>query len=178
MKQTLLFQQELLSEMIGREEAKSYMQRLGHLMVHLLAWVMCLATIFLGAMAIHYLSESKYKVQQLLCRHTSTISGTSEQLYCCRCYDAFSREYHRNSSEQKHLPTADFTSSFSFLADILPYFIFCLLVLDQRVLCHQYRLCFCVLLCLSICCLKKLFGSLCLSLLLTYLNLCKWDNAS
>ncbi|XP_036944190.1 transmembrane channel-like protein 6 isoform X2 [Acanthopagrus latus] len=52
---------ELLSEMIGREEAKSYMQRLGHLMVHLLAWVMCLATIFLGAMAIHYLSESKYK---------------------------------------------------------------------------------------------------------------------
>lgn len=123
-RQTLLFQQELLSEMIGGEEEKSCMQRFGRLMVHLVAWVTCLACIVLGAMAIHYLSESNYEVQQLLCTHTSPISGASEQLHCCSCYDAFSQEDHRNSSEQKHLPTTALTSSFSFLADVLQSFIF------------------------------------------------------
>ncbi|XP_030263770.1 transmembrane channel-like protein 6 [Sparus aurata] len=52
---------ELLSEMIGGEEEKSCMQRFGRLMVHLVAWVTCLACIVLGAMAIHYLSESNYE---------------------------------------------------------------------------------------------------------------------
>lgn len=35
-----------------------------------------------------------------------------------------SQEDHRNSSEQKHLPTTALTSSFSFLADVLQSFIF------------------------------------------------------
>lgn len=100
-RQTPLFQQELLSEMIGGEEEKSCMQRFGRLMVHLVAWVTCLACIVLGAMAIHYLSEANYEVQQLLCTHTSPISGTSEQLHCCSCSDAFSQEDHKNSPEQK-----------------------------------------------------------------------------
>ncbi|KAA8582586.1 hypothetical protein FQN60_006257 [Etheostoma spectabile] len=52
---------ELLSEMFHRENKKSCMQRLCRLMVHLAAWAVCLATIFLGAMAVHYLSEDALK---------------------------------------------------------------------------------------------------------------------
>ncbi|GLD49332.1 transmembrane channel-like protein 6 [Lates japonicus] len=49
---------ELLSEMISREDEKSCMQRLGRLMVHLLAWAVCLASISLGTMGVYYLSEN------------------------------------------------------------------------------------------------------------------------
>lgn len=51
------FHQELLSEMIRGEDEKSCVQRLCRLTVHLMAWAMCLASICLGAMAVHYLSE-------------------------------------------------------------------------------------------------------------------------
>ncbi|XP_028455042.1 transmembrane channel-like protein 6 isoform X2 [Perca flavescens] len=52
---------ELLSEMLHGENQKSCMQRLCRLMLHLVAWVACLATIFLSAMTVHYLSESAIK---------------------------------------------------------------------------------------------------------------------
>ncbi|XP_018560206.1 transmembrane channel-like protein 6 [Lates calcarifer] len=48
---------ELLSEVISQEDEKSCMQRLCRLSVHLLAWAMCLASIFLGTMGVYYLSE-------------------------------------------------------------------------------------------------------------------------
>ncbi|KAK2833416.1 hypothetical protein Q5P01_017305 [Channa striata] len=48
---------ELLSEMISGEDKKSCMQRFCHLTVRLLAWVTCLAGIFLSAMGIYYLSN-------------------------------------------------------------------------------------------------------------------------
>ncbi|XP_039681476.1 transmembrane channel-like protein 6 isoform X4 [Perca fluviatilis] len=52
---------ELLSEMLHGENQKSCMQRLCRLMLHLVAWAACLATIFLSAMAVHYLSEGAIK---------------------------------------------------------------------------------------------------------------------
>ncbi|XP_068434711.1 transmembrane channel-like protein 6 [Clinocottus analis] len=52
---------ELLSEVIRGEDRKSCTQRLLRLMVHLLTWATCLASIFLGAMAVHHLSEAAVK---------------------------------------------------------------------------------------------------------------------
>ncbi|XP_022608302.1 transmembrane channel-like protein 6 isoform X2 [Seriola dumerili] len=52
---------ELLSEMISGEDEKSCMQRLCFLLVHLVAWATCLASIFMGAMGVHYLSEATIK---------------------------------------------------------------------------------------------------------------------
>ncbi|XP_071329673.1 transmembrane channel-like protein 6 [Trachinotus anak] len=52
---------ELLSEMIHGEDEKTCMQRFQHIIVHLLAWVICLASIFLGALGVHYLSEATIK---------------------------------------------------------------------------------------------------------------------
>ncbi|KAL3053701.1 hypothetical protein OYC64_006094 [Pagothenia borchgrevinki] len=49
---------ELMSELTSGEDAKSYTQRLCRLMVHVLAWVICLISIVLSAMAVHYLSEA------------------------------------------------------------------------------------------------------------------------
>lgn len=43
--------------MISGVDEKSCKQRLCRLVVHLMAWATCLASIFLGAMAVHYLSE-------------------------------------------------------------------------------------------------------------------------
>ncbi|CAB1458978.1 unnamed protein product [Pleuronectes platessa] len=48
---------ELLSEMITGDGEKSCNQRLCHLIVHLVAWTVCLASIGLCAMGIHFLSE-------------------------------------------------------------------------------------------------------------------------
>ncbi|XP_059203092.1 transmembrane channel-like protein 6 [Centropristis striata] len=48
---------ELLSEMIREKDEKSCLQRLCRLMVHLLAWSICLLCISAGAVAVHYLSE-------------------------------------------------------------------------------------------------------------------------
>ncbi|KAM4531070.1 transmembrane channel-like protein 6 isoform 2-T2 [Odontesthes bonariensis] len=48
---------EQLSEMVSGEEEKSCMQKLCHLIVHMVAWVSCLASIFFGAMGVHILSE-------------------------------------------------------------------------------------------------------------------------
>ncbi|XP_035853030.1 transmembrane channel-like protein 6 isoform X3 [Sander lucioperca] len=56
---------ELLSEMFHGENKKSCMQRLCRLMVQLVAWAACLATIFLSAMAVHYLSEDAIKSSPL-----------------------------------------------------------------------------------------------------------------
>ncbi|XP_010769195.1 transmembrane channel-like protein 6 [Notothenia coriiceps] len=49
---------ELMSELTSGEDAKSYRQRLCRLMVHVLAWVLCLISIVVSAMAVHYLSEA------------------------------------------------------------------------------------------------------------------------
>ncbi|KAF3846310.1 hypothetical protein F7725_003388 [Dissostichus mawsoni] len=53
---------ELMSELTSGEDAKSYTQRLCRLMVHVLAWVICLISIVLSAMAVHYLSEVREHV--------------------------------------------------------------------------------------------------------------------
>lgn len=53
----LHFQQELLSDIINGEDEKSCTQRVCSLIVHLLAWAVCLASIFMGAVGVHYLSE-------------------------------------------------------------------------------------------------------------------------
>ncbi|XP_041812894.1 transmembrane channel-like protein 6 isoform X2 [Chelmon rostratus] len=70
---------ELLSEMIRGEDEKSCVQRLCRLTVHLMAWAMCLASICLGAMAVHYLSEtameqSPFKETELLLM-SAVVSG-------------------------------------------------------------------------------------------------------
>ncbi|XP_035036089.1 transmembrane channel-like protein 6 isoform X2 [Hippoglossus stenolepis] len=49
---------ELLSEMITGDGEKSCTQRLCRLIVHLLAWTLCLSSICLGAMGVYYLSEA------------------------------------------------------------------------------------------------------------------------
>lgn len=49
---------ELLSEMMSGEDEASCMERLCLLIVHLFTWAVCLASIFLGALAVHYLSEA------------------------------------------------------------------------------------------------------------------------
>ncbi|XP_075999371.1 transmembrane channel-like protein 6 isoform X4 [Genypterus blacodes] len=51
---------ELLSEMIMGEEEKSFMQRLRFLLLHLLAWLMCLVSIFLSTLAVYYLSDQAH----------------------------------------------------------------------------------------------------------------------
>ncbi|KAM7386937.1 hypothetical protein PAMA_009523 [Pampus argenteus] len=48
---------ELLSEILSEKDEESCTQQLFRLAVRLLAWVICLASIFLGAMAVHSLSE-------------------------------------------------------------------------------------------------------------------------
>ncbi|XP_076609805.1 transmembrane channel-like protein 6 [Chaetodon auriga] len=70
---------ELLSEMISGEDKKSCMQRLCRLMVHLMTWTMCLASICLSAMAVHHLSEvamkqSPFKETELLLM-SAVVSG-------------------------------------------------------------------------------------------------------
>ncbi|KAM9346651.1 transmembrane channel-like protein 6 [Symphorus nematophorus] len=72
---------ELLSEMISGDDEKSCMQRLCRFMVHLVAWAACLASIFLGAMGVHYLSEaaikqSPFKEAQLLLM-SAVVSGVN-----------------------------------------------------------------------------------------------------
>ncbi|XP_070703714.1 transmembrane channel-like protein 6 [Pempheris klunzingeri] len=52
---------EQLSELMSGDDEKSCTQRLCRFVVHLMAWVTCLACIFLGAMAVHYLSEAVIK---------------------------------------------------------------------------------------------------------------------
>ncbi|KAG8006945.1 Transmembrane channel-like protein 6, partial [Nibea albiflora] len=52
---------ELLSELINGEDEKNCMSRLSKLIVHLFAWATCLASISLGAMSVHYLSENTVK---------------------------------------------------------------------------------------------------------------------
>ncbi|XP_005454979.1 transmembrane channel-like protein 6 isoform X1 [Oreochromis niloticus] len=51
---------EQLSEMIKGEDKKTCMQQLRRLIVHLLAWIACLISIFLGTIGVHYLSENKF----------------------------------------------------------------------------------------------------------------------
>ncbi|KAF7667962.1 hypothetical protein LDENG_00038510 [Lucifuga dentata] len=51
---------ELLSEMVCREDEKSFMQRLWRLLVHLMAWFMCLASIVFGVLAVHNLSDQTF----------------------------------------------------------------------------------------------------------------------
>ncbi|XP_029913430.1 transmembrane channel-like protein 6 isoform X2 [Myripristis murdjan] len=48
---------ELLSELMCGEVEKSCMQWLQHMLVHLFAWTVCLASIFLGALAVYKLSD-------------------------------------------------------------------------------------------------------------------------
>ncbi|XP_075879699.1 transmembrane channel-like protein 6 [Nelusetta ayraudi] len=50
---------ELLSEMVRGEDKRSCRQRLCRFLVHLIAWVTCLASISLGAGAVHFQSETK-----------------------------------------------------------------------------------------------------------------------
>lgn len=52
-----LFQQELLSELIQREDERSFLQRLLYLLVHLIGWTVCLGSVCMGATAVHFLSE-------------------------------------------------------------------------------------------------------------------------
>ncbi|XP_040046932.2 transmembrane channel-like protein 6 [Gasterosteus aculeatus] len=55
---------ELLSEVIRGETKKSWRQRLRRLIVHLAAWATCLSSIFLGALAVYYLSESSFSSKE------------------------------------------------------------------------------------------------------------------
>ncbi|KAM3598836.1 uncharacterized protein V6R79_023181 [Siganus canaliculatus] len=52
---------ELLSEMIRGGAEQSWLRLLCHLMVHVMTWSMCLASIFASTMAVHYLSEAAIK---------------------------------------------------------------------------------------------------------------------
>nr|XP_046272062.1 transmembrane channel-like protein 6 isoform X2 [Scatophagus argus] len=53
---------ELLSDMINGEDEKDCTQRLCQLIVRLTAWIMCLSSISLSAMGVHFLSE--YAIKQ------------------------------------------------------------------------------------------------------------------
>ncbi|XP_017280805.1 transmembrane channel-like protein 6 isoform X2 [Kryptolebias marmoratus] len=69
---------EQLSELIGGEEEKSCMQRFSCFIIRVIAWVICLTSIFLSAMAVYFLSESSVseglKGIQLL-RLSAVVSG-------------------------------------------------------------------------------------------------------
>ncbi|XP_026181924.1 transmembrane channel-like protein 6 isoform X2 [Mastacembelus armatus] len=56
---------ELVSEMISGGEEKSCQQRLCCLIVHLATWALCLASIFLSAMGVHYLSETTIEQESI-----------------------------------------------------------------------------------------------------------------
>ncbi|MEQ2211857.1 hypothetical protein XENOCAPTIV_018649 [Xenoophorus captivus] len=61
----LLFQQEQLSELTSREEEMSLMQRFGNLIVHVLAWVTCLASIVLSVVGVYFLSKVRRKLKKM-----------------------------------------------------------------------------------------------------------------
>lgn len=109
--QTLLFQQELLSDMIGGDGVKSCMQRLCLLTVHLITWATCLTSISLGTMAVHFLSEVRGSSNCCAARHDKFHAHLSS----CRMQLAFSQHCNKNNSlTNKHLPTAVIYFSFFF----------------------------------------------------------------
>ncbi|MED6239228.1 hypothetical protein ATANTOWER_003647 [Ataeniobius toweri] len=69
---------EQLSELTSREEEMSLMQRFGNLIVHVLAWVTCLASILLSAVGVYFLSKhtvsSEFKNLDLLFK-SAVVSG-------------------------------------------------------------------------------------------------------
>ncbi|KAI3359785.1 hypothetical protein L3Q82_014161, partial [Scortum barcoo] len=68
---------ELLSEMTSGEEEKSCLQRFYRLIMHLVGHLTCLASISMGAMAVHYLSEAaiKYDEEYKLLHLSALVSG-------------------------------------------------------------------------------------------------------
>ncbi|KAG7242854.1 hypothetical protein INR49_018109 [Caranx melampygus] len=70
---------ELLSEMISGEEEKSCMQRFCRFVVRLLAWAICLSSIFMGSMGVLFLSETTIKEgldrETELLRLSAVVSG-------------------------------------------------------------------------------------------------------